>query len=130
MNWKLILGLSLWGLLMGLATTYIISAKYEPVCWLVIFLISAHRIAEYAIERYFLHGFFTGLFDSIWMGIVHSAFSADYYTKNVDAAHNFARMVDQWHVSNTVAMLIMSLIIGAASGLVLGLFSYIASKIF
>jgi len=46
MNWKLILQLSLFGLVMGVATVFFISSSVEPFCWLVVFLISAYTIAR------------------------------------------------------------------------------------
>ena len=51
MNWKLILQLSLFGLVMGVATVFFISSSVEPFCWLIVFLISAYVIARGVRER-------------------------------------------------------------------------------
>ena len=46
MNWKLIFGLSLFGLAMAIATVFVIPSKIEPFFWLAIFIICAIVIAK------------------------------------------------------------------------------------
>ncbi|MSR22442.1 MAG: hypothetical protein EXR92_02685 [Gemmatimonadetes bacterium] len=45
MNWKLVLQLSLFGLVMAVATVFWIPSTVEPAFWLVIFGFSAYLIA-------------------------------------------------------------------------------------
>jgi hypothetical protein len=46
MNWKLLLLLSLLGLVMAGATVSLIPEKTEPIFWIVIFIICAYIIAK------------------------------------------------------------------------------------
>ncbi len=130
MNWKLIIGLSMFGLAMGLGTCYFIGPKLEPICWLVIFLVCARQVAKYAEDKYFLHGLLISLFNCIWITGIHIMLSADYLARHSDEAHNYAKMNAQMGMTVTQAMLVMGPVIGIASGLVLGLFCFIASKFF
>src|ERR1051326_1094354 len=66
-NWRLVLGLSLFGLAMGIATVFVIPSKIEPFFWLGVFLISAFLIAKNASGNYFLHGFLTSLGNCVWV---------------------------------------------------------------
>jgi hypothetical protein len=56
MNWRLVFGLSLFGLGMAIATVFLIPSNVEPFCWLAIFLICAYIIARQAPGKFFLHG--------------------------------------------------------------------------
>ena len=60
MDWKLIFGLSLFGLAMGVATVFVIRSDVEPVFWLFIFLTCAYLIARKRPDRHFLHGLLMG----------------------------------------------------------------------
>ena len=46
MNWKLIFGLSLFGLAMAFATVFVIPSNVEPLFWLAIFIVCAVVIAK------------------------------------------------------------------------------------
>ncbi|MGA9717485.1 MAG: hypothetical protein WBQ79_04325 [Acidobacteriaceae bacterium] len=78
MNWPLILGLSLFGLAMGIGTVFFISSKIEPYLWVTIFLISAFLIARHSLHRRFLHGLIVGVANSIWITATHILFFARY----------------------------------------------------
>ncbi len=54
MNWNLVFGLSLFGLVMAFATVFVIPSKIELVFWLVIFLICAVLIARRLPSRQFV----------------------------------------------------------------------------
>ncbi|MBS1731806.1 MAG: hypothetical protein JST02_00785, partial [Bacteroidetes bacterium] len=71
MNWKLIVVLSLFGLAMGFATVYFVSAQAEPFYWLCIFVVSAFFVARNCWSNYFLHGLFTGLLNAVWIILIH-----------------------------------------------------------
>ena len=127
MNWKLIFSLSLFGLAMAIATVFWIPAKVEPVFWLVIFIICAYVVAKNAPGKYFLHGFCISLINCIWITGAHIAWQTTYLANHADEAAYYAKM--SHGMSVTQSMLIMGPAIGIISGLILGLFCFIASKI-
>ena len=53
MDWKLIFGLSLFGLAMAIGTVFVIPSNVEPIFWLVIFLVCAFLIARMRPDRLF-----------------------------------------------------------------------------
>jgi hypothetical protein len=126
MNWKLIFLLSLFGLAMGFATVFLIPTKIEPAFWLVIFLISAVLIAKRCASRLFLHGLLVGLVNSVWVTSAHVLFIERYLLSH---AHE-AAMLDSmtWPDSQQGEMALMGLGIGVISGVVLGLFAFVAGK--
>jgi hypothetical protein len=127
MNWKLIFQLSLFGLFMGIATVYFIPSNIELFCWLAIFIICAILIAKKASGMFFLHGFCVSLFNAVWITSAHIILSDTYLASHA----NEAKMMEKMGMSDSpkLAMLITGPIIGIISGLVLGLFAFIASKI-
>jgi hypothetical protein len=127
MNWKLIFQLSLFGLAMGIATVYVIQSQFEFFFWLPIFVISAYFIAKNCIDSHFANGFMLGIFNSIWISITHIILYDAYIDHHAQEAvlyHNPGIPVPP-----KAAMFVIGLVIGVASGLVIGLFAFIASKI-
>jgi hypothetical protein len=129
MNLKFILQLSAFGLIMALGTISLIPQQFEPVFWLVIFVFCAYVIAKAAPGKYFLHGFLVSLVNCVWIITVHTIFYDSYIANHPDvvlmnegapaAVANHPRLVQA----------IFGILIGVISGVVLGLFSLIASKI-
>lgn len=130
MNWKLIVYLSLFGLLMAVGTVYWIPANAEPWLWLVIMLLCAYLIATKAPGQFFLHGFLVCLLNCVWITAAHIILSAHYLASHAEEAKQYVQMNEKFHVTPAQAMLIIGPVIGVLSGLVLGLLSFIASKIF
>jgi hypothetical protein len=126
MNWKLIFQLSLFGLAMAFATVYFIPSGAEPFCWLIIFLICAYLIAKKCSGRYFLHGLLVSLVNSVWITAVHILLFRHYIASHPQEAEMMAKMP----VPNRprLMMLMTGPIVGVISGLILGLFAFIASK--
>ena len=81
MNWKIIIQLSVFGLIMSVATVFLIPEMIEPVFWLAIFAFSAYIIAKTCNGKYFLHGFLVSLVNCIWITAAHIIFY-DTYIKN------------------------------------------------
>lgn len=129
MNWKLIFVLSLFGLAMAVATISWIPSSIEPIFWLLIFLFCAYRIATNAPGKYFLHGLMVGLVNCVWVTAAHILFSESYLANHAREAEQYTKMNEQMGVSATTAMFIIGPIVGIISGLILGLFSFIAAKI-
>ncbi|MBS1690132.1 MAG: hypothetical protein JSS96_15485 [Bacteroidetes bacterium] len=127
MNWKLIFQLSLFGLAMAVATISLIPSNIEPIFWLLIFLISAYVFAKQLNGKYFVHGFMLGLANCVWVTAAHMLFANPYMAHH----HQEVAMMKATPMSNhpRVLMLITGPIVGVMSGLVIGLFSFIASKI-
>lgn len=127
MNWKLILQLSLFGLAMAIATAFVIPSGIEPFCWLAIFIICAFLIAINCTEKYFLNGLMVSIFNAVWMTSVHILFFNSYIARHAQEAEMIRNMTVS--VNPKLMMLITGPVIGIVSGLILGLFAIIASKI-
>jgi len=128
MNWKLIFSLSLFGLAMAFGTVYFISSKVEPFCWGGIMLVSAFFIAKNANGKYFLHGLFTSLANCVWITGAHVALFTTYIASHQEELKMMADM--PFHDHPRRMMLIAGPIVGIISGIVLGVLSLLASKIF
>jgi len=127
MNWKLIFGCSLFGLAMAPLTVFIIPGKIEPAFWLPVFIICAWLVAKNASGRYFLHGFLISMVNSVWISSAHILFFDNYMKLNPEMWQMNMKMPMPEHPR--MMMLMMALLFGAAFGIILGLFSFIASKI-
>ncbi len=127
LNKTLIFKLSLFGLAMAFATVYFIPSTIEPLFWLVIFIFCAYIIAKKCDGKYFLHGFLTSLVNCVWITVVHILLANTYITNHPEQAAMMEKMPLPEHPR--LMMLITGPVIGIISGLVLGLFAFIASKI-
>jgi hypothetical protein len=127
MNWKLVFQLSLFGLAMGIGTVFVISSTAEPLCWLVIFLVCAYVIAARGVGRSFLHGFAIGIVNSVWVTGSHLLFFNQYIANHASEVE----MMKSMPLSDRprVLMALTGPVIGIISGIVLGLFALIASKV-
>jgi hypothetical protein len=128
MNKSLILMLSLFGLVMAVATVYFLPTKVEPLFWLAIFIVCAYIIAKQASGKYFLHGFLTSLVNCVWITGAHILLFNSYIARHPEQAAMMSKM--PMPGSPRLMMLLTGPIIGIISGLILGLFAWIASKIF
>ena len=126
MNWKIIFQLSLFGLIMAIATISLIPSKIEPAFWLVIFVFCAYVIAKVCPGKYFLHGFFVSLVNCVWIIAAHVLFSKTYVANHLEMATAMPGSLAQ---HPRIGMLVTGPVIGIISGIVLGLFSYLASLV-
>lgn len=127
MNWKLIFQLSLFGLAMGIATVFVILSSVEPFFWLAIFLVCAYVIAVRFSSRPFLHGLMVGIVNSVWITASHILLF-DYYV--VNHQQEMAMMTSMpLPDSPRTMMALIGPCIGVVSGIVLGLFAVVASKL-
>jgi hypothetical protein len=129
MNWKLIFGLSLFGLAMGIATVYWVPPKIEPCLWLPIFLICAWLIAKNATGKYFLHGFLVSLVNCVWITGAHIILSAEYLAHHPQETQQYAKLNAQMGLSVARAMLLVGPVIGIIFGLILGLLAVAAARL-
>ena len=129
MNWKLIFQLSVFGLIMAFATLSLVPTSLEWVFWLVIFIFCAYTIAKVCTGKYFLHGFLVSMVNCVWITAVHG-FCFTYYTQHHPEMTSMSTNMPNYLATHPrQMMLIFGPIAGAISGLILGLFSFIASKI-
>jgi|SRR6185312_5664635 hypothetical protein len=128
MNWKLIFSLSLFGLAMAFATITLIPSSTEPYAWLVIFLLCAWLIAKNAPGNFFWHGFLVSLVNCVWITAAHIIFSSTYLAHHPQEVAMYGKLNGQFGTGPTTAMLFFGPIIGIISGLILGLFAFIASR--
>ncbi len=123
-NWKLVLQLSLFGLAMALGTVFVVPAKIEPLFWLAIFVTCAVVIAKKCAQKHFLHGLSVSLANAVWITAAHIALFETYLAGHPQEAAMAAQMG-----SPRLMMLVTGPIVGLISGLVLGSFAWVASKI-
>src|SRR5256885_2510438 len=105
MNWKLIFGLSLFGLAMAIATVFWIPSSIEWIFWLVIFLICAYLIAKNAPGNYFLHGFLVSVVNSVWITIAHVALFSTYVANHPEMTEMNAKLPMAEHPKRMMAIL-------------------------
>ena len=125
MNWKLIFLLSLIAIPMAFATIYFIPVNLEPPFWIAIFIFCAYIIALKCGGKFFLNGFMVSIFNCIWITVIHFVFFAAYY----DHHPEMLQMKDATPEQMRWFMLIVGPVVGVISGLILGLFSWIAAKL-
>ena len=128
MNWKLIFSLSLFGLFMAVGTVYFIPSNIEPFFWIAILLIDAFLIAKLAAGKYFMHGFLTCLGNCFWVTSAHILLFSTYVAGHADEMKMMADGPLGTHPR--IMMLIVGPIIGIVTGVILGLLSIGASKVF
>jgi hypothetical protein len=124
---KLIFKLSLFGLAMAIATVFIIPSSIEPLFWLAIFITCAYLIAKRAPGKYFLHGFLVSLLNSVWITSAHILFVNAYLAHHPNEAATLAKMPVP--DAPRLMMLLTGPVVGIVSGIVLGLFAFVAGKL-
>lgn len=127
LDFRLILQLSLFGLAMAVATVFVIPSNIEPIFWLVIFVVCAVVIARRCADKYFLHGFLVSLANCVWITTAHIVLFDSYIARHPQEAAMVKNM--PMPDSPRLMMLMTGPVVGVISGIVLGLFAWIASKI-
>ena len=127
MKWKLIVGLSLFGLAMAFATVFVVPSNVEPLLWLAIFMVCAYLIAKRAPGKHFLHGLLLGVMNSVWITGVHILLFDAYLAHHAREAEMMKSM--PMPLPPRLLMAIVGPCIGVVSGLVIGLFALAAAWI-
>jgi hypothetical protein len=125
MNARLVLLCSVPGLFMAFGTVFFIPQKVEPVCWLAIFLGVAYVLARNAPSKAPLHGFLVSLVNCVYVTTAHIVFAETYLAGHPDEAAAGAQM----GLPPRVMMALVGPVIGIISGLVLALFTFVATKL-
>jgi hypothetical protein len=124
-NWKLIFLLSMFGLVMGIATVFLIPSKIEPTFWLAIFIVCAYFISKQT-EKPFFHGLLLGLANSLWITASHLLLFNQYLANHPREA---AMMISMpLPDSPRVMMALIGPVVGLVSGVIIGLFALAARK--
>jgi hypothetical protein len=129
MNWKIIVQLSLFGLIMAFGSIALIPQNIEPAFWLIIFGFCALVIAKVCAGKYFLHGFLVSMVNCIWITAVHIYFYQTYINHHAAMANMGQNMPSFLSIHPRLTMLIIGPVFGVLSGIILGLFALVASKI-
>jgi hypothetical protein len=126
MDWKLIFGLSLFGLAMAIATVFVIPSNVEPIFWLAIFLVCAYQIARKRPDRHFLHGLLVGIVNSVWVTGAHVLFFSQYIANHPKEAAMMTSM--PLPDSPRLMMACVGPIVGVISGAIIGVLAYLAGR--
>jgi len=148
MNWKVVFILSIFGLIVALGTISLIPQriessfwlmiyfnnlpmpepfpKLEAVIWLIVYIFSGYIIAKFCSNKFFLQGFIVSVLNSLWILIFHIVYFNSYIPTHTDMISLFEEMSTS-HPKLTIAF--VNLAFGVLAGIVLGLFSFITSKI-
>jgi hypothetical protein len=127
MDWRLLFGLSLFGLAMGVATVFVIPSNVEPVFWLFIFIACAYLIARNRPDRHFVHGLLLGIVNSVWVTGAHIAFFSQYIANHPKEAAMMSSM--PLPDSPRLMMACIGPIIGIISGVIIGVLAYVAGRL-
>ncbi len=112
---------------MAFATVSLIGEKYEPGFWLVIFVFCAWVIAKVCQGKYFLHGFFVSIINSVWITAVHLMFRRSYVLNHPEFAPT--NLPSQFVRHPRLVMALVMPVFGVLFGIILGLFALVASKL-
>jgi hypothetical protein len=127
MNWKLVISLSAFGVVMGLASFFGVTKGFEPLIWPIIGIFCALWIARKAGQKYFLHGFFTGVIGGASAPLLQALFFSTYIANNPRAAEDLKQLPAGFSAQTFFFILVP--IIALISGLMLGLLSWVAGRI-
>lgn len=127
MNWKIVLTLSLFGVLMGVLSTLGFTHGYiEIVLWLVIAIISALVIERSSQNLLVTQGFIVGFLASLLKGIYTAIFSTTYFLNNPGVQEQFDQITAD--LPDEFYLIIVSVLVGLVYGLFVGFVVYLTRK--
>lgn len=126
MNWKLVFGLSLFGMAMAIGTVFFIPSTIEPIFWIAVLFLSALLIAQKAPGRHFLHGLMTGIVNSVWVTAAHVLLFNRYLANHPREQ----AMMSSMPLPNSprIMMTLVGPLIGVASGAIIGLLALVFAR--
>ncbi len=127
MNWRLILSLSLLGIVLGVVSVVGFTSGREWFAWLCIGVYSAWKFASRSREELFLHGFYLGIFTGCFNSVIQALFISTYLTNNPRMVEALEALPQGLHPAAVV--LIMGPIIGTVSGVVFGVIAVIVGRL-
>jgi hypothetical protein len=127
MNWRLIISLSILGIIFGIASVFGFTSGREWLAWLCIGVYSAWRFTRQSREELFLHGFYLGILAGFFSSIIQALFVSTYLTNNPRMVEALNALPQGLHPAAVV--LIMGPIIGTVSGVVFGVLAVVTGKL-
>jgi hypothetical protein len=127
MNWRLILSLSLLGIVLGIASVFGVTGDREWIAWVCIGVYAAWKFARRSGEELFLHGFYLGILTGVFSSFVQALFVTGYLSNNPRMVEALNALPQSLHPSTVI--LIMGPIIGTVSGVAFGVLAVITGKI-
>lgn len=127
MNWKIILLLTLLGVLMAILSLFgMLKTNYFVIYWIVLALVSGFVIGKKAGSSYFMHGVVSGLFIGIVFTLIQSVFFDTYLMNNPNSLDGFKNITTS--LQPQYVLLFSGPFIGIAFGIVAGLIAMMVSK--
>lgn len=127
MNWRTVVELSLFGLVIGIGTVFVIPSTVEPLLWIVVFVASAYVIARRCPGQEFVHGLLVGIANSVWVTAAHVVFFVRYLANHPQEAAMMSSM--PFPDSPRLMMSMVGPVIGVVSGALIGLLALLARKL-
>jgi hypothetical protein len=129
MRWKIILLLSLSGLITGFLTVFYVPVRFEAAVGMPLYMLCGWLIGRYVEKRHFLHGFITGVISSAIITAVRATYATTFFAANPKEAELFAKMSRESGASMVQSMELMSPVAALFAGLILGLFAIAGNMI-
>ncbi|MBS1518558.1 MAG: hypothetical protein JSS91_10775 [Bacteroidetes bacterium] len=127
MNWKVILQLSLLGLLVGILSIFgIVNQTIELIVWLIIGVFSGYVIHKKMNKLIFTHSVITGLFMGILSSVIQSVFFNTYLKNNpssLDGLKNIPAAMEPQYI-----LLFSGPFLGIIFGVIIGLIAIAFNK--
>jgi uncharacterized membrane protein YeaQ/YmgE (transglycosylase-associated protein family) len=127
MNVRLVLLLSLLGLVIGVASVAgVLKSGAETLAWCVIALLCGIVVARQVPSRHFLHGFLAGFIAGVLGPLVQVVFFDQYLANNPKAADSFARLPTA--MSPRIMVVLLTPVVAACLGVFTGFLAWVAHK--
>ena len=127
MNWRLIISLSLLGIVFGIASVFGFTSGREWLAWLCIGVYSAWRFTRRSREELFLHGFYLGILAGFLSSVIQALFISAYLANNPRMVEALDALPQGLHPAAIV--LIMGPIIGTVGGVAFGFLCFLTGKL-
>jgi di/tricarboxylate transporter len=129
MRWKIILLLSLSGLITGFLTVFYVPVRFEAAIGMPLYMLCGWLIGRNVEKRHFLHGFITGVISSAIITAVRAIYATTFFANNPKEAELFAKMSRESGATMVQSMELMSPFAALFTGLILGLFALAGNMI-
>ena len=127
MNWKIVLVLSLLGVLIGIGNVFGLIMGIEWLVWLVAAVITAFVIEKTCSKLFVTQGFLTGFLQALFQGLVTAIFYQTYLAHNLEVLDEISKMPAD--IAPEFYIIIASVLIGLVYGLFIGLVVFIIRKL-